>query len=595
MKHYIVDIETDGFLEKLTKIHCMVIKEIETGKVRVFRGSAPDLEFQQGLDLLEQLSEKAKIIGHNIIKFDLPAIQKIYTSFSINQENVIDTLVLSRLIHSDLRNSDSIYTTTGRLPNKLWGSHSLKAWGYRLGILKGDLGEAEERFDVFTEEMLNYCKQDVEVTESLYAYLTKDEYSQKAIDLEHQATWICGQMERNGWKFDEKKAAKLYGELVVEKEAIVKEMQETFEPITVDRGFSAKTGKKLTDKVVEFNPGSRQHIAQRLKEKYGWVPTEYTPSGQVKIDEEVLGTLTYPEAKTLANYFLINKRLGQLAEGDQAWLKLVRGGKIHGTINTNGAVTGRCTHQNPNMAQVPSVSSKYGKECRELFTVSDKSRLVGCDLSGLELRCLAHFMAQWDDGAYGRIVVEGKQEEGTDIHTVNQKAAGLPTRANAKTFIYGFLYGAGDAKLGSIVGKDAAEGRRLRSQFLKNLPALKHLKNTVTERAKRGYLIGLDGRRVHVRSEHAALNTLLQSAGALVAKQWLVEVDLEAKRRKYTKEDYKLVGFIHDESQWEVREDLAEEFGKMVIECSTRAGDFFNFKVPINADYSVGMNWADTH
>jgi len=208
---------------------------------------------------------------------------------------------------------------------------------------------------------------------------------------------------------------------------------------------------------------------------------------------------------------------------------------------------------------------------------------------------LAHFMAQWDDGAYGRIVVEGKQEDGTDIHTVNQKAAGLPTRANAKTFIYGFLYGAGDAKLGSIVGKDASEGRRLRSQFLKNLPALKHLKNTVTERAKRGYLIGLDGRRVHVRSEHAALNTLLQSAGALVAKQWLVEVDLEAKRRKYTKQDYKLVGFIHDESQWEVREDLAEEFGKMVIECSTRAGDFFNFKVPINADYSVGMNWADTH
>ena len=595
MKHYIVDIETDGFLEKLTKIHCMVIKDIDSGEVKVFRGSAPDHEFEEGLEYLHSCSESGKIIGHNLIKFDLPAIQKLYPSFLVFEENVIDTLVLSRLIHSDLRSSDSIYTTTGRLPNKLWGSHSLKAWGYRLGILKGDLGEEEERFDVFTAEMLEYCKQDVEVTEALYAYLTKDEYSQQAIDLEHKATWICGQMERNGWLFDEKKAAKLYGELVVEKEAIVKEMQETFEPITVDRGFSEKTGKKLKDKVVDFNPGSRQHIAQRLKDKYGWVPTEHTPSGQVKIDEEVLGTLPYPEAQTLTKYFLINKRVGQLAEGDQAWLKLVRKGKIHGTINTNGAVTGRCTHQNPNMAQVPAVSSKYGKECRELFTVSDQSRLVGCDLSGLELRCLAHFMAKWDDGAYGRIVVEGKQEEGTDIHTVNQKAAGLPTRANAKTFIYGFLYGAGDGKLGSIVGKDAGEGRRLRSKFLSNLPALKNLKNAVGVAAKRGYLIGLDGRHVHVRSEHAALNTLLQSAGALVAKQWLVEVDKEAKRRGYTKDDYKLVGFIHDETQWEVKADLAEEFGKMVIDCSTKAGEVFNFKVPIGAEYCIGMNWADTH
>ena len=595
MKHYIVDIETDGFLEKLTKIHCMVIKDIDSGEVKVFRGSAPDHEFEEGLEYLHSCSESGKIIGHNLIKFDLPALQKIYPSFSVSEDSVIDTLVLSRLIHSDLRSSDSIYTTTGRLPNKLWGSHSLKAWGYRLGILKGDLGEEEERFDVFTAEMLEYCKQDVEVTEALYTYLTKDEYSQQAIDLEHKATWICGQMERNGWLFDEKKAAKLYGELVVEKEAIVKEMQETFEPITVDRGFSEKTGKKLKDKVVDFNPGSRQHIAQRLKDKYGWVPTEHTPSGQVKIDEEVLGTLPYPEAQTLTKYFLINKRVGQLAEGDQAWLKLVRKGKIHGTINTNGAVTGRCTHQNPNMAQVPAVSSKYGKECRELFTVSDQSRLVGCDLSGLELRCLAHFMAKWDDGAYGRIVIEGKQEEGTDIHTVNQKAAGLPTRANAKTFIYGFLYGAGDGKLGSIVGKDAGEGRRLSSNFLSNLPALKNLKNAVGVAAKRGYLIGLDGRHVHVRSEHAALNTLLQSAGALVAKQWLVEVDKEAKRRGYTKDDYKLVGFIHDETQWEVKADLAEEFGKMVIDCSTKAGEVFKFKVPIGAEYCVGMNWADTH
>lgn len=439
MNKYIMDIETDGFLDKMTKMHCMVIKDLQTSEVHVFRYNAPDHEFEQGLDFLQQCALDGQVMGHNIIKYDLPAIKKIYKNFKIKTDNILDTLVLSRLIYSDAKQQDGAYVETGRLPNKLWGSHSLKAWGYRLGILKGDLGEDADRFDIFTEEMLEYCKQDVEVTHALYKHLTRVEYSQKAIDLEHKVAWICGQMERNGWLFDQKKAASLQALLVQEKTEIINEMQRTFEPIVIDRGLSEKTGKKLKDKVIEFNPGSRQHIAQRLKEKYGWEPTEYTPGGQAKVDEEVLIKLPYPEAQTLAKYFLINKRLGQLAEGDQAWLKLVRDGKIHGTINTNGAVTGRCTHQNPNMAQVPSLSSPYGRECRDLFTVPDTYKLVGCDLSGLELRCLAQYMAKWDNGDYGRIVVEGKQEDGTDIHTVNQRAAGLPTRANAKTFIYGFL------------------------------------------------------------------------------------------------------------------------------------------------------------
>ena len=597
MNKYIVDIETDGFLEKLTKIHCMVIKDLQTNEVAVFRGDGPDHEFEEGLDYLKGCSEKGIIVGHNIIKFDLPAIQKIYSNFTVKQENVLDTLVLSRLIYSDAKNQDGAYIKTGRLPNKLWASHSLKAWGYRLGILKGDLGEAEERFDVFTKEMLEYCKQDVEVTHALLKALESKDYSQQAIELEHKVAWICAQMERNGWAFDEKKAAELCTKLVTRRAEIIKQMQETFEPIITER-VSVKTGKPLKASVVEFNPGSRQHIAQRLKEKYGWEPVEYTPSGQAKIDEEVLSKLDYPEAKTLAEYFLLNKRIGQLSEGDQAWLKVVRNGRIHGSINTNGAVTGRCTHQSPNMAQVPSVSSAYGKECRELFTVSPKSKLVGCDLSGLELRCLAAYMARWDNGDYGRIVVEGKQEDGTDIHTVNQKAAGLPTRANAKTFIYGFLYGAGDAKLGSIVGKSSAAGKHLREKFLSNLPALDKLRAAVQSKVEKvdgkvGYLIGLDKRQLAVRSEHAALNTLLQSAGALIAKRWLVEVDLACKERGIT--DYKLLGFIHDETQWEVREDLAEEFGQLVVDCAAKAGKHLKLSVPIGAEYSVGMTWADTH
>src|SRR5690606_31621074 len=184
---------------------------------------------------------------------------------------------------------------------------------------------------------------------------------------------------------------------------------------------------------------SRTHIYKRLKDKYNWKPKEFTEKGTPKVSEEVLESLPYPEAELLNEYLMIQKRISQLAEGHSAWLKMVRpDGRIYGSVITNGAVTGRMTHNSPNLAQVPAVNVPYGKECRSLFTVPDDRVLVGADASGLELRCLAHYMARFDKGAYARELLEG------DIHTANQKAAGLPTRDNAKTFIYAFLYGAGD-------------------------------------------------------------------------------------------------------------------------------------------------------
>jgi DNA polymerase I-like protein with 3'-5' exonuclease and polymerase domains len=310
------------------------------------------------------------------------------------------------------------------------------------------------------------------------------------------------------------------------------------------------------------------------------------------VDEEVLATLEYPEAKVLSEYFLLEKRIGQLSEGSQGWLKTERNGYLHGSINTNGAVTGRCTHSKPNLAQVPAVRSPYGKECRSLYRVQPGFRMVGADLSGLELRALAHFMHRWDSGEYGDVVLNG------DVHTMNQKAADLPTRDNAKTFIYGFLYGAGDEKIGSIIGKGRDAGKAIKQKFLKGLPALKKLKDAVGEASKRGYLKGIDGRHLHVRSAHSALNLLLQSAGALASKRWLIECIHEANRRglKYGWDgDYTLLGYIHDELQWAVREDLAEEFGKFVVECARRAGDYFNFKCPLDAEYKIGSNWYETH
>ena len=300
--------------------------------------------------------------------------------------------------------------------------------------------------------------------------------------------------------------------------------------------------------------------------------------------------LDYPEAQDLAEYFMLEKRIGQLAEGDNAWLKLERNGVIHGSYNTNGAVTGRATHQSPNLAQVPSVRSPYGTECRSLFTVRSGFSMVGCDLSGLELRCLAHYMSKWDDGEYTEELLNG------DIHSKNQRAAGLPTRDNAKTFIYSFLYGAGDEKIGAVVGAGAREGKRLKEAFLNATPALAKLREAVARASQRGFLIGLDGRKLHVRSEHAALNTLLQSAGALISKQWLIEIDKAAAELGLVyDQDWSMLGWIHDEVQLQVKGDYAETFGEKVVTAAEKAGEFFEFRCPISAEFKVGRNWYDTH
>jgi DNA polymerase I-like protein with 3'-5' exonuclease and polymerase domains len=307
------------------------------------------------------------------------------------------------------------------------------------------------------------------------------------------------------------------------------------------------------------------------------------------VDEQVLGALkSWPEAQLLTEYLLVQKRLGMLAEGDNAWMRMTRQGRIHGQIITNGAVTGRATHRNPNIAQVPAVGALYGKDCRSLFTASKHKVLVGVDVSGLELRMLAHFMAKYDDGAYGKEVVEG------DVHTVNMNAAGLESRNDSKRFIYAFLYGAGDAKIGQVVGKGPKHGKRLKQRFLERTPALARLISAVQHAAGRGYLVGLDGRRLTVRSVHSSLNLLLQSAGALICKQWMVEVDQMITEMQWT-DKVQQVAWVHDECQFDCDPDIAEEFGKKVVECITKAGVFFEIKIPLSGEYKIGNNWAETH
>lgn len=616
MREAVADCETNGLMDQLDRVHslCFFGADTDYGYSCHNHHGTTDYPASESWDVhmdvkagLEYLEDCDKVIFHNGIKFDLPAIQKVYPWFDLSQDQMVDTLVLSRLIWPDLGDRDYKLIKRGKLPPKLRGSHSLKAWGIRLGVLKGDFGEDTD-WQTWTPEMQEYCEKDVEVTLKLWDLIKRQRYSQRAIDLEHKFCHVIAKQERFGFKFDKDKGAELYVDLMGRRAEIDSQLQEMFPPwmVKVCEQTPKRNNKRLgyvegctftKIKLEEFNPGSRKQIAERLIAYYGWKPKDHTENGTIKVDETILKALDYPAAPLLAERFMLEKRIGQLAEGAAAWLKLEKNGRLHGAVNTNGAVTGRCTHSAPNMAQVPSTSAPFGADCRELFTVDDGYVLIGADASGLELRCLAHFMAKWDDGKYAEAILKGSKDDGTDIHSMNQKAAGLPTRDNAKTFIYGFLYGAGDAKVGQIVGKGSGAGRDLKDKFLKQTPALAKLKEAIEEAVDRkGYLKGIDGRKLHVRSAHAALNTLLQSAGGLLVKQATINLyeDMEAAGYVWGF-DWAMVAHVHDEYQLQVRKEIADDVAKRAEEAFRKAGRDFNWRMPLDGEAQIGANWKDTH
>ena len=542
-----IDIEADGL--NPTKIHCVVTK----------RSNEAHLIHLSRRSLMDELAKGGPICGHNLIGYDVPVLNRLWGT-RIPQYRVVDTLVLSRLFHPDLD-----------------GGHSLAAWGTRLGFPKGEHSDWEE----LSDEMVEYCKRDVDVTERLHNALMQQMrlfgFTKHCVDLEHSVAWICKDQEDNGFEFDKEGAVKLYDELTTRMARIENDLQRVFPPIVEER-YSDKTGKKLKDKVTVFNVGSRQQIAERLAGK-GAVWKELTPAGKPKVDEATLKKQTHiPEAKIILRYLLCQKRASHV----DSWIKAVgEDNRIHGRVRHIGAVTGRMAHSSPNMAQIPAVRAEYGKQCRELFTVPEGRVLVGADASGLELRMLAHYM---DDESYTNEILSG------DIHTANQTAAGLETRDQAKTFIYAFLYGAGDAKIGSVVGGSAAHGKRLKAAFLENTPALAKLRSEVMADAETGFLTGLDGRRIRVRSQHAALNTLLQGAGAVVMKQAIVILyDLLGRV------DFKLVAQVHDEWQIECRPEDADFIGKSCVNAMIFAGELLQLNCPLDGEYRVGTSWCDTH
>ena len=540
-----LDLEANGLTPDT--IWCVVTRENGVSQVHTDRET-----------LCEALEGSMSVCGHNLIGYDLPVLERLW-GLSVAPERIVDTLVLSRLFDPSRQ-----------------GGHSLRSWGETLGFPKGD----HDDWSRLSQEMIDYCIQDVAVTEAVHKSLTRDMsgFDPESIKLEHKVQYIVQQQERNGWVLDQQLARELLATFKERMNEIEEELQQKFPPIVHER-WSEKTGKRLKDKVEVFNVGSRQQIARRLS-TLGVVFDKVTEKGNPIVDEAVLDTIDLPEAKSVSEYLMLQKRYAQV----HSWLEHVQeDGRVHGRVISNGAVTGRMTHQSPNMAQVPASYSPYGHECRSCWTVPEGKKLVGFDASGLELRMLAHYM---NDKEFTNVLLT------EDIHTRNQLAAGLETRPQAKTFIYAFLYGAGDAKIGTIVGGSAKDGAYLKRRFLSNTPALESLRERVTRASGRGYLTGLDGRRLRVRSEHAALNTLLQAAGAIVMKKALVILDDYATQWKL---DYNFIGNIHDEVQSEVVADQAEKYGWLAVECLKAAGVHFNLRCPLDGEFQIGTTWAETH
>ena len=565
------DIETDGI--DATRIWCVAIQNVDTTESKVFYTAD---EFNAWL-------QDQTLIFHNGIAFDVPVLERLWGSDFMNI-TIEDTMILSQL--------DS--------PRRE-GGHSLANWGTTLGFPKGD----HEDWSKLTDEMVTYCLRDVEITAKVYKILMQMKLSEDAKQLEYATKRHCSLQERTGWLFDEQGATQLLLKVNEDLRQSEEDVHKRFRPLPVwqskkpvvqrfkkdntrTKGYQAEVvlqchtndeGDYGYWSYPELNLGSRQQVGRHLMH-YGWKPTEFTPHNKPRVDESILKDVDIPEAQIIARFLMLQKRQGQL----NGWLDAIdkHTGRIHCRVHTIGTITHRMSSSSPNLQQVTASGKEYGSEMRALFTVPEDKVLVGADLSGLELRCLAHYMG---DSNYTQEILTG------DIHTANQKSAGLDTRDKAKTFIYAFLYGAGDAKIGSIAGGGAEEGRKLKENFLNNTPALKTLRTKAGNKAlKNGYLNALDGRKIKTLSEHSSLNFLLQSAGAIIAKRaWVIFHELA------THLNYKQLGVIHDEIQIECSSDDAEEIGKLTVKAMELTTDYYKLSCPISGEYKIGRSWNDTH
>jgi DNA polymerase-1 len=597
----IFDTESDGFLAEAQKLHMIQIGTADGDDVTVYTDALPG--YKPLAEGLARLRAADKCIGHNMIKHDAPLIEKLYPG-TLRRDQVVDTLVMVRLKDPEER------------------QQSLGAIGTRLGVAKGDF---EGPLEVTTEEMATYAAQDVTVNRAIYHYAKEVETWGSSLQVEMETAWAIAAQERNGFRLDVAGAQDLEATIRGEVADMTAGLRDVFPPIWVstekvpfvpkgdNRKMGYVAGCPLTKVVLQhFNPASRSQVAKRLM-KAGWKPRAFGANGEPTVDEAVLAALPFPEAKRLVQFFTLQKMLGQLSDGKNGWLKLVKpDGRVYGAVNPNGACTGRMSHFAPNLAQVSG-----DPRMRKLWIPRDGWKLVGCDAEGLEARMLAHYLARYDNGAFGEMLLNGNKELGTDVHSSNAKAvnaAGFKVNRNgAKTVLYALMYGAGDAKLGRTVIDNLREqglsvpkmppkvvGQMVRLALAKSMVGIDKLTDAIKSKvASVGYLVGLDGRHLAIRSEHAALNTLLQGGGAIVMKKAL-NLFMDSPMVHENWPDMGLCANVHDEVQIEATPELAgtsedSPIGSQFAWCITAAGEHFNLRCPLAGAYAVGDSWAATH
>lgn len=631
MRTLVLDIET----ESLTPSHiwCICTRDVETGETEQFLNPTSVPEEKERFNASCQTYDR--FVLHNGIGFDVPVLRKLLGT-DIKDGQVLDTLVVSRLKDYGIA-----------------GGHSLKAWGERLRCWKGDFKD----FSKLTQKMVDYCHQDVEVTYKLYQKLLpyiKDKTQAEALETEHRLQWLCEQMTDNGFLFREDEAEEILGSVLVKMETLEKGFQTDFPPElkmvhtlmyrtkadgTVWTSVKNAQKKYLINTVVKdgmlrrmecydyvpFNPSSPQKRIDRLWEA-GWKPTSKTKGALAydreynkdpvkvakfsrygwKCDETNLKTLpdTAPDgAHNLAEWLTLEGRRSSLVE----WLgQLKPDGRVHGRFTHIGAWTGRMAHSKPNQANIPAafhdtprtavekVKAEYDGPMRGLWHVPEGSLLVGTDAEGIQLRILAHLMKSEE---YIQAITTGRKEDETDIHNLNRKALGLNhiTRDDAKTFIYAFLLGAGNAKVAEILDCSTNMAAQAVDNFTKSISGLHHLKTKLVPAiAKAGWFTGLDGRRVPVPSQHKTLAGMLQNGESVIMKHAALQWTAQADRMRL---DYKLVTWPHDEWQTEVKGDLetAEELGAIQRQSIVDTGEKLCIMCPLAGSTDIGLDWNQTH
>jgi len=412
------------------------------------------------------------------------------------------------------------------------------------------------------------------------------------VTLEHDVARILTAQELHGWQFDVSAARQLESTLRTEYETLTQVLRDRH-PFVAGSTFNPKRPNKTQGyypgcesvRLKELNPSSRDHIAWILQTHYGWTSSASTPTGKPIIDETILTNSGIEIAQKFARVLTITKQLGMLTEGVNGWMRLENNGRIHHHCSV-ATSTHRCAHRKPNLAQVPS-----DEEFRRLFIPSPNMVMVGADLSGIELRCLAHYLARYDGGRYGDILLNG------DIHQENADKIGI-SRRQVKTVTYAFLYGAGDQKIGLSYDKDLspnkakAKGKEIREAYVAAIPGLDDLLSAIKDAAGRGFVKAIDGRKIVLDSPHKALNYLLQGTAAVIAKRWMVlnqhtinEVGIEAHQ----------LAFVHDELQFETHPNNVEDLSTSLVCSAAAAGEYYNFRCPTAAEAKTGNDWSQVH